>query len=413
MTDDFALVDFAIVHAPPADVAQALARAAGAQARPGGGAGGGGRRPGLIGRLFGSRGGGAPAEGLAIHPAGHLPPAPLARLMPDDLGFAAGQTPFRVTAPIGPEGLTLVEYREGDGATSPIAAALSKALPGVDVFYFRLSGLRHPGSETVFHIYRDGLAQRRAASVCAEGVASEAEWEVVDTGLPHLVEADNLPPARARAWDVMTPERQGAILMAMGIDPDTLFAPDPDRISLELSAEPGGRAVQEAARIVERARAERARALTTETEARRSAEEAAREQQSPDAAPALAAAATRAATGVVSGPATAQDLPPPALASDDTGTGEPERDERWETEVTRLLVTAVAYALPEAEQVPWLTRLTARLEAGEVEAALAEAQDLIERGDRPAEERRADAERLDALFGVEPFPSGGAPGGSS
>jgi hypothetical protein len=69
--------------------------------------------------------------------------------------------------------------------------------------------------------------------------------------------------------------------------------------------------------------------------------------------------------------------------------------------VTAILVAAVAHALPEHEQVPWLTALTARLEAGDVADALDEARALIARGDRPEAERVADAARLDALFGVD------------
>jgi hypothetical protein len=67
--------------------------------------------------------------------------------------------------------------------------------------------------------------------------------------------------------------------------------------------------------------------------------------------------------------------------------------------VTDILVTAVVHALPEEEQVPWLTALTARLEEGDVAGALSEAHDLIARGDRPHAERAADSRRLDALFG--------------
>ncbi|MEM9249074.1 MAG: hypothetical protein AAGB05_10290 [Pseudomonadota bacterium] len=381
MTDDFYLVDFALLRAPLPEVATALgtiAAASGAPAPSGPGTDGSAAAHswlGRVSRLWPAQKGPPPGtRPLLIQDKGHLPPAPLARFMPDDLGFGAGETPFRVTAPIGEAGLTLLEFREGDSGRSSIAAALSAQFPGTDVFYFRLSGLHHPGAETAFQIYQNGNATRRSASHSAEGINPEADWRVTDSGIPHTLEADSLPPTRARAWEVMTPERQGRILSAMGIQPDALFAPDPDARVIELSTAQGGRGLDQIAQVL----SDRARSAA-KTDA--------------PGPPSAAAVSPQAAAGHV--PASS---PAPRSGS---GAGSGEMDADWDAEVTGILVTAVAHALPEAEHIPWLTHLTAQLEAGNVDAALAEAKALIEMGDRPPEERQRDAERLMVLFGAE------------
>jgi len=379
VTDEFAVIDFALTAAAPERVVQALGQVQAMRARHQGGQGSSEpRRKSLLAR-FSFRGSGAhtPAP-LLIQSAGTLAPAPLARFLPDELGFGAGNTPFRVTAPIGEAALTLVEFREADGDRSPIAEALSAELPGTEVFRFRLSGARHPGADTVFHVYVDGRAVRRAASISAEGTAPEAPWRVVDEGIPHAVEADSLPHDRARAWEIMTPARQGAILNAMGIEPDRLFDPLPGRVAVELSTAPEGRGLSVAGKLFREA----GRVADRPTEG------AAPDRNSEHAA--------------LSGEAPSDALepapePPRAAAAEPAGSVS-ETD--WEAEVTQILVTAVAHALPAEDQVPWLTRLTAKLEAGEVEAALAEARTLIAQGDRPLAERKADADRLDALFDV-------------
>jgi hypothetical protein len=102
------------------------------------------------------------------------------------------------------------------------------------------------------------------------------------------------------------------------------------------------------------------------------------------------------AAGAVSGAAAGAAAGAPAIGPGESPGGET----AWEAEVTQILVTAVAHALPEAEQVPWLTALTQKLEAGAVEEALEEARALIAQGDRPRAARAADAARLDALFGL-------------
>jgi hypothetical protein len=441
MREDFALVDFALVAAAPERVVQALgqvhalqARAGAAEATARGQPGTTGARTGLLSRLLrrgaGGAGGGAAPAPLLLQPEGHLPPPPLARLMLDGLGFGAGATPFRITAPVGEAELALVEFREADAEHSPVCAALSAELPGIEVFRFRLSGARHPGAETAFHVYLDGHAVRRTASISSEGTAPEAPWRVVDTGIPHPVEADSLPHARARAWEVMTPARQGAILASMGVEPDTLFDPLPGRVAVVLSPAEGGRPLASAARLFRAARPGAAPdgaspehlagvsagvSPGTPTQAGNPssppppAPAAGRPEPTADPGPGDSRAAEPAGTAPAelagrsptpdtpAAPSAASPAAPSASgagAEDDSGTS-------WEAEVTAILVAAVAHALPEHEQVPWLTALTARLEAGDVADALDEARALIARGDRPEAERVADAARLDALFGVD------------
>ena len=352
MLEDIALIDFALLPERPERVVQALGQVHALRARAA--APGGAPRPGLLARLRGARRRAAAAPALTLHPADALPPPPLAR--PDMGAFARTEEALRISHPLGTAQLTLVEFREIDAETSPFCEALSAELPGVEVFRFRLSGGRHPGAETAFHVYLDGRAVRRAASISAEGIAPEAPWRAVDAGLPHAVEAESLPSARARAWEIMTPARQAAILGALGLDADALFEPDPSLRTRALLPAPGGAPLREAAGIF-------ADAGRPESTARQ------------DTAPAEVGDATS-----------------------------------WEAEVTALLVAAVTHALPESERVGWLTHLTARLEAGDVDRALAEARDLLARGDRPAQERDADISRLDALFGRGGGPADGGPG---
>ena len=402
MDEDFAAVDFALVAAPPDRVVMALGQVHRLQAR--GAPAAAGRRTGLVSRLFG-RDAPGPAP-LLIQPEGHLPPPPLARLLSDELGFGAGETPFRVTAPLGSRAMTLIEFREADDEVSPVCTALSAELPGTEIYRFRLSGARHPGSDTAFHVYQDGRAVRRTASISAAGTAPEAPWRVIDTGIPHGLEADSLPHARARAWEIMTPARQGAILAALGIEPDTLFDPAPGRVSVDLSSAPGGQPLSAAAR--------RFRAPSPAPEPAAHPADAPAEPSAPGSEMQGAGAHGAGAHGAGAhgdgayGPDTAEPAPAraqspvsePRPAPD--GPSVPDGDGAWEAEVTELLVDAVAHALPEAEQVPWLTALTSKLEQGEVETALAEARALIARGDRPEAERAAAAARLDALFGMPP-----------
>ena len=95
-------------------------------------------------------------------------------------------------------------------------------------------------------------------------------------------------------------------------------------------------------------------------------------------------------------PALATDEPTVVLQLDPHANAAP--GPSWEEEVMALLVDAVEHALPEADQVPWLDELTARLNEGDVCEALAEAQVLIAHSDRPTNERLRMAARLAALF---------------
>ncbi|MFY0632535.1 MAG: hypothetical protein JXQ91_01885 [Vannielia sp.] len=334
MTEDFAVLDFALVGAAPLAVARALATAE-AQGRPEEGP-----APGLLSRLLGrGRKPTATAQPpLLAQPPGTLTGGVLAREMLDDMGFGGTDHEARLSAPLGDDGLTLIEFRERtDGAPSPRLTALSQALPGVEILGFRLTGTTHPGGEFGFAVYLGGTVVRVLRAHCP----SEADdWQHTDTGPAHPLEAQAPPESPAPA-DLISPARQAAILAALGIDADQLLV---DRSAhsqvIELSTRPGGRNPADLA-----------------------------------------------------DPQPAPEAPP---APDPTG---PEALS-WEDEVTSLLVTAVTDALPEDDQVPWLDAMTEDLEAGETRAALDRARDLLARGHRPAEEREAAADRLAILFGL-------------
>ncbi|MEO1306501.1 MAG: hypothetical protein AAFV38_00845, partial [Pseudomonadota bacterium] len=89
----------------------------------------------------------------------------------------------------------------------------------------------------------------------------------------------------------------------------------------------------------------------------------------------------------VESPIEPDDLPLPAIGSKD-----------WEDEVTRLLLEAVEAGLPPAEQVPWLDHLTRQLEAGQVTDAIANATDLIRKGNRSGPAKEHAISRLTALY---------------
>ncbi len=234
MAEDFAVLDFALVAMAPREVACALARAEAAPARAGA------RSGGLLGRLIGR--GKAAASGsampLLVQPRGTLPRGVLAREMLDDMGFGGTDHEARLSAPVGREGLTLVELRERtDGAPSPRLAALSRALGEVDVLAFRLSGGRHPAGEFAFVVFRNGAVTR---SLRIRRSSEGADWQAETTGSPHPLEAE-APPETTRPGALIPPSRQAALLERMGIDADQLLV---DRSAharvLELSTRPGG-----------------------------------------------------------------------------------------------------------------------------------------------------------------------------
>ncbi|NDR54900.1 hypothetical protein [Aliiruegeria sabulilitoris] len=357
MTEDFALIDFALTARAPAEVAEAIGflqaggPAAPATAPP--------ARRGILSRLLG-RGdtAGKSASGgpkLRIQPAGTLDPPPLARIVLADKGFASNGGPVRLTGPLGAAGLTLIEFREGDGDVSAFCEALSDALEGDEIFYFRHSGSRHPGAHFAFHVYLDGRVTRRAMSSSKDGAIPEAQWEGTDSGMPHPLETDSLPAPGTANSEIMTPVRQAIILEALGLDPDYLFAQTQESglVTLELSEDAGGRPLSEVNAVVN-------------------------EQLNP--APPAAQAELEL------------DLPEPKTAAT-------EQEPNWEEEVTGLLVEAVESALPAEEQVAWLDQLTERLVDGDIDGALAEAHRMIRAGDRSELDKAAAASRLAELFG--------------
>ncbi len=339
MVEDFAVLDFALVDAPPRDVAQALARAEAPDP-----ANGKGKQAGLLGRLIGRRAAApTPATPLLVQPRGTLPAGVLAREMVDDMGFGGADREIRLSAPIGPAKHTLIEFRErSDAGPSPRLAALSRALPKAEVLAFRLTGGRHPGGEYGFTVFRGGAVVR---ALRIHRASAEDDWQRSQTGSPHPLE-EEAPPDPSDPGGLISPSRQAALLAALGIDADELLV---DRSAhsavLELSTHAGG--------------------------------------TPPAALPASQPAA----------PAPVAPAPAPAASDEDRAT--------WEDEITTLLVAAVTDGLTEDEQVPWLDAMTADLEAGRTEAALDRARALLARGTRPEAERDAAATRLAQLFGLE------------
>jgi hypothetical protein len=362
MTEDFALIDFALSVRSPAEIAEALARVQAAPSRAGPDDGGG-----VLSRLLRRFSGGGAARDttrapLAIQPPGALGAGPLTRPVATDMGFSGPVSPVRLSAPIGVGGLTLIEFREGDDETSHFCEALSAQLRGDELFYFRYSGGRHPGAHFAFHIYQDGRMTRRAISFSPSGTAPEADWHGIDSGMPHPVETDSLPPPGVTASEIMTPARQSVILESLGVDPESLFMETPETLTvLELSDAPGGVPLSSARSVIE-----------------------ARAPRPEPAAP----------------PAPDQQAPEPAPTEPDSAPDEPDDTERsWEDEVTRILVEAAESALPPEIQVAWLDSLTARLVSGDIDSALEDARQMIDRGRRTPAQKHAASTRLAELFG--------------
>ncbi len=379
MTEDFALIDFALSARSPDELAKAIGEVRLA-ALPGSvGEAAPNRGKGLLSRLFGRIGKGAApvsATELLLHPPGTLPDTPLMRI---DLAETAGtglRSPVRLIGPLGTAGLTLIELRDDDGETSAFCERLSGILRGDEIYYFRHSGSRHPGAHFAFHIYRDGRATRRSVSSSFDGTAPEAQWFGLDIGMPHPLEAESLPVPGAPNFEIMTPVRQASIIEALGIDPETIFIPseDPEVVVLELASEPGGRPLAEVLLAMEE---QRGLPVGEPVEPLAPPEAVWRE------APASAAQGFAEA--------------PPAFARAPWDEQKPAPS--WEEEVTRLLIGVVEAALPAEEQVEWLNDLTARLLEGDVDGALGEAQRMIDAGSLSPVEKKAVSARLARFFG--------------
>lgn len=350
MDEDFALLDFALVNAAPETVVAAFVEAHeavknGTETAP---------KKGLMGRLFGARGG-AP---LTLHAPNSLPAAPLTRA--DISPPPEEPLPVRLSYPVGDDGMTLIEFVEPEIGSSRVIRRLSKHLPSTDVFYFRYSGTRHPGADFSFHVYADGTPVRRVGSLSLKGDGPDAKWSVTDSGIPHTTEAGSLPHSNSPPHDIMTPERQGSILDALGVDPGNLFdQANTLSTTVVLSSATGGRPVSE---------------LQTAPQ-----DFSVQTDDTPPAAP--------------EPPAPTAPEPPSAPTEDD-----PMPAPDWETEVTGILLDAVDAGLPEAVQVAWLDGLTRKLESGDVGPALQDAMDLIAAGDRPEDQKTAASARLQALY---------------
>ena len=417
MSEDFAILDFALVAADPDTVALALARGLSSQdgtkdgepeETP--------DRKGLLSRFVAARLGARGSGGLDLmvqHPETMREP-PFARR---DIGALrdAHTEPLRVSGPVGTRGLTFVEFLEPEIGQSSVAKALSAQLPGEDIFYFRYSGARHPGADFAFHVYHAGRASRRAASLSFNGATEEANWSSTDSGIPHAVEAGCLPPPNTPKSGIMTPGRQARILKALGIEPEDLINPDPEQQrSFVLSRTSGGTPVEEAIRHVEpkpvpveepAAKRPKSKVPVIELPER---EEQSTEQPEANVDPAdqtasastLALREAEAAHAPTAGTEAAGDLAPegppselpPAEPVPDVGTKD------WENEVTAILLDAVEDALPEGDQISWLDALTKQLESGDVVGALREASRLILSGSRSNDEKRTAVERLTALY---------------
>jgi hypothetical protein len=392
MDENFALLDFALVAAPVTKVAQAAAGIPGAAPSSGTSE----PRLGVLQRFMGrtprveeNR---TPAPWL-LHPAGLLGAQPLTL---HNLTRAAETTPalcacVRISGPVGETDLTLIEFHDPQDATKPFAQRLSLQLPGHDVFSFRYSGVRHTGSDFGFMICREGRILRRAASMCpatlAPATMRRAQWSAIDTGRPHPVENGTLPAPSSAKSDIMTPERQGSILQAMGLDPEALFSdPTLREQSLVLSTQAGGLPVSEAESFGRRRSVTKAKPANRDTmmpppssvpfAPEKPASSPQPDRPQPD----------RPQPDRMSAPLPDPQTPPALDTS------------LWEAEVTQLLLDAVAAGLAPSEHVPWLLALTQELEAGDIQAALSRATDLIAVGDRPPSVRKAEVARLHTLY---------------
>ena len=361
MTEDFAVLDFALVDVPALAVVEALQRA-----RQGGYTSADVDMPeekentGLLSRLFGGRSDSTEMPRIdvppyRVQPSDSLPAGPITRLVQGDMGFGSDQDPIRVSAPVGPRKLTLIEFRNHAAEQpAPLLRSLSASLPATEIYAFRYTGERHSGAEYAFAMYEDDDMVRMRSSISAQGNDEDADWRGIDQGNTTALEKHaGLPRVNlAFPQKVLTPDMQYALLQALEVEPDTLFDPDvPYEVQMILAVSETGQSVEEALENALKAKDHQPTIIRSE--------------------------------------------PAPAGPFDEI---EPDIPDDWEGEITGLLVDAVEDALPPEEHVPWLNQLTAQLERGDIEGAMIKAQSLIHRGNRPEAVRNAAADRLTTLF---------------
>lgn len=246
MTEDFAILDFALLRAPADQVAKALEQIPAVATEASSAAG----KPGLIKRLFGKqpkeKAPSAPVpKRLKVQPADSLGPAPLARMVLTDMGYGAEDDPVRLRGPVGAADLTLIELRDRTAPGDSVQLRhLSQVFAGTEVFGFRISGKRHPGSDCAFVTYMDGKPTRVLASSLPGSAQESADWTHTDKGLPQPIEAEALP---GRKDPRLTHDGVSALVTALGVEPHTLFAPaSPYPMVIVLSGAEGGMPVAEA-----------------------------------------------------------------------------------------------------------------------------------------------------------------------
>ena len=123
----------------------------------------------------------------------------------------------------------LIEHYEHGTGMSMMGFDLSMSLPQTDVLYFRRSGIQAKELRYDFHVYRDGMTERRVLCHCTHpnGDPQQAWWEGISDGAKTAYEPDDLYASVTEAT-LLDNTGIDRILKQMDLTVASLFTPTVD-----------------------------------------------------------------------------------------------------------------------------------------------------------------------------------------
>ena len=144
---------------------------------------------------------------------------------------------------------SLLEFADPSRGLSQVAADLSEALGGREVFFFRRSGAEAQAPLFDYHLYRGASPERRVFSHCTFPKRGEPWWEAAAEGPLTPYEDAGLYDGAEQA-DLVTDRTLGAILAAMGLDMAELFSLKARQSPILFDDRPGGAPLSQMAGVL-------------------------------------------------------------------------------------------------------------------------------------------------------------------